>query len=118
MKIKILYSVSALSGVAIWLFMRSVSDIPGPWEGSLYFYASLPMHIALSIVLGFIEPKEVIRWPALSAVSHAFPLFVQEGIGNLWPISLVTLLLIFLIPSVICSYIGVLLRLVTNKLNQ
>ena len=105
----ILYFVSALSGIAVWIGIGIISGNTEAWDSPLYWKIGVPFLALIAFIIGLIHPKAPYRWGITQGLSQSVVIFLQGlyfGYSmNLYPPSIIVNIIIS-IPSIISAYLG------------
>lgn len=104
------YVIAALGGATLWLVTMAVSGRTEAWDSPLYWQAAYPLAIALSALLGYLEPERPWRWAlAVMLVQPVVMVFTSGGSFGLLPLGLI-LFAVLAIPTIIAALLAARLR--------
>lgn len=91
------HAVAALVGVGIWYGIMGITGGREAWDSPLYWYFGYPAMVMTACAMSVFWPQRPWRWGAVMMASQAvFGLFVSPAGLNLWPLSLVVLMMLTL----------------------
>ena len=106
---KIVGSVAFLAGAAIWIGIALAASRKEAWDSPLYFAVGMPLAIALSAALAWIEPRKAWRWAVLPFAGQFIAMIAWQGLGSLWPLGLI-LMAVLSVPSIVAVLVVTRLR--------
>jgi hypothetical protein len=101
-------SLAAGGAVAIgflgWVLLAEVLGQSEPWDAPIYFLLWLPAAVLLS---GFASWRGLPPWvvPAGLALGQILGLFIVAGVGALWPMSIVILVVLH-VPALLAAHLA------------
>ena len=101
--------VSLGVGAATWIVVAIVGGRREAWDSELYFVVVLPVIALTAGLVSYKVPTRTWRWAMFPFAAQAIVMFVQEPMGNLLPIGLITFLIfgaVCLIPARIGALAG------------
>ena len=106
MKRTLMYIVSILGGISLWMIVSKVSGEPMAWDSPLYFQIGFPVFLVLMFVVGLIIPRRPWRWSVAGTMAQIIPLMIATGTDyKAWLFGLL-FLAILAIPASIATFIG------------
>lgn len=96
-------------GAATWIAVAIASGRREAWDSELYFVVVLPVIALTAGLVSYNVPTRTWRWAMFPFAAQAIVMFVQEPMGNLLPIGLITFLIfgaMCLIPARIGAFAG------------
>lgn len=105
----VLFGISAIVGISIWLIISLVTGKQETWDSSYYFLYGVPLMMLMAGILGFISPIRPWRWGVTIVFSQALILILQKPMANLLPLGLVLFGMLSL-PVILAAYVGAFIR--------
>lgn len=100
-----IYAVALLAGLVMWGSISIISGRTEAWDSGLYMSVGIPILCLIAGTLGFVEPRLYWRWGIVPLIGQAIWLFTAQGLGNLWPLTLVAFGM-YAIPSILAARFG------------
>lgn len=98
------YAAAALVGVGIWYGIIGVAGGREAWDSTLYWRVGYPAMALTACVIAVFFPQRPWRWGAVMMASHALCSLLVPGMEpNLWPLSLI-MLVVLALPLIAASY--------------
>ncbi len=91
-----------LAAMLYWSTVCAVADVQEPWDAKAYWRLWYPVSLILSAVAGLVVVKRAWRAGAILTFAQLPVLWINAGIGPLWPVGL-ALLCLLSIPAIATS---------------
>ena len=99
------YFISVMAGVLVWIVVSALSGRREAWDSSWYFSVGNPVICLISLVMGFLVPKQSWRWGVAPFVGQFVWLLLSQGPGNLLPLGIIAFAVVS-VPAVVAAKVG------------
>lgn len=101
----LLYGVAVAAGILVWVVLSVVTGEKEAWDSHWYFTVGIPVLCVVAALLARASPRRPWRWAILPLLSQALWVMLLQGPGNLWPLTLV-FIVVLSVPLLIAAWLG------------
>ena len=98
-------AIAAAAGAGAWLLVADRAGRREAWDSSLYYYTVIPAVAVVTGILGYGLRGRAIALGLAGGVGQLVAMLVRSGLGNLWPIGCL-IMVVLSIPSMITAWLG------------
>ncbi len=102
----IAYSITAGTGLALWIVIPTFSGEPDAWGSGIYYKVGIPLLMVECILFGYLIPERWWQWGLTATLSQAVFMIIKWPTSDLLPPALMFLVLLS-IPYLVGGFIGV-----------
>jgi len=103
------FTIAIVAGALLWWLTSAFTGAREAWDSAFYWRITYPLSIVVAAVLGYRYPVGAWLWGALVMLGQAVILSLGPGSWNLWPLTLVALV-VQGVPAVVAAWLAARLR--------
>ncbi len=106
------YAVAGFAGLLICFLILMDSGKKEVWDNNVYYPIGIPVMCLIIAGLSYFAPVKAWRWPLTMALGQTVAMWLAGGSMNLWPISII-MMIVMSLPQFVTGFL--VSRLKLNK---